>query len=150
MLWGACFVNLCFSKLCTLLCTKFWKTNIVFEPFSAFKIIKVTALPIYYFFIWIKILFVINAGIEPAFSVKFGNRTRIYIVLRESNPDCTNLREGDGRIWRKILWRFVFYLVHETFLFRESNPMNLFDDGKKFLGRQWCCVKVFLLLKNSK
>jgi hypothetical protein len=35
----------------------------------------------------------------------------------------------------KFLWRKIFYLVHETFLFRESNPLNLFDDGKKFLGR---------------
>jgi hypothetical protein len=85
---------------------KMYKKNIFFlKILSMFiwllNLIKVTALPIYYFFFYfekIKILFVINAGIEPAFSVKFGNRTRIYIVLRESNPDCTNLREGDGRI----------------------------------------------------
>jgi len=35
----------------------------------------------------------------------------------------------------KFLWRKIYYLVHETFLVRESNPLNLFDDGKKFLGR---------------
>ncbi len=33
------FVNY-FYMLCTLICTKFWKTNIVFEYFSAFKINK--------------------------------------------------------------------------------------------------------------
>jgi hypothetical protein len=37
---------------------------------------------LFFYFKKIKILFVINAGIEPAFSLKFGNRTRIYIVLR--------------------------------------------------------------------
>ena len=31
---------------------------------------------------------VLNLGIEPKF----------IFSLRESNPDCTNLREGDGRI----------------------------------------------------
>ncbi len=67
MLWGACFVNLCLLQAMYINMYKILK-NIVFEPFSAFKIIKVTALPIYYFLFWkIKILFVINAGIEPAF-----------------------------------------------------------------------------------
>ncbi len=43
----------------------------------------------FYFFILRKIkIFVlfINAGIEPAFSVKFGNRTRIYIVIKGIEP----------------------------------------------------------------
>ncbi len=39
---------------------------------------------------------------------------------------------------------FFFYLVHETFLFRESNPMNLFDDGKKnFWGDNDVVLKYF-------
>ncbi len=65
-------------------------------------------------------MFVINAGIEPAFSVKFGNRTRIYIVLRELNPDCKTLYVGDGRIYgnMKKIFMETLYLVHENiFLF---------------------------------
>jgi hypothetical protein len=100
--------------LCTLKCTKkyfFFSNNIVFV-YLAFKFNKShcsSDLLFLFYFEKIKILFAINAGIEPAFSVKFGNRTRIYIVLRESNPDCTNLREGDGRLWKTILWRLNFF-----------------------------------------
>ncbi len=36
---------------------------------------------------------------NPHFSLKFGNQTQIYIVLRESNPDCETLSVGDGRIY---------------------------------------------------
>ena len=90
-----------------------------------FKIIKVTALPIYSFLFEIKFLYVINAGIEPAFSVNFGNRTRIYFVLRESNPDCKALYVGDG--WRygnmekkfyvdlvSWAWKVFYYLGSRT------------------------------------
>ena len=41
-----------------------------------------------------------------------------------------------------------FYLVHETFLFRESNPMNLFDDGKSFWGDNDVVLKYFCYCKT--
>jgi hypothetical protein len=91
--------------LCTLKCTKiFFYSNNIVCVYLTFKFNKSHCssdllLLFFFFFEKIKILFARNAGIEPAFSVKFGNRTRIYIVLRE------------------------------------SNPMNLFVDGKEFLGR---------------
>jgi hypothetical protein len=72
---------------------------------------------------------VLYLGIEPDF----------YIVLRESNPDCKTIYVGDGRIYGNLKKNFMetLYLVHETFfLFRESNPRNLFDGGKESLGRQ--------------
>ena len=42
----------------------------------------------------------------------------------------------------------IFYLVHETFLFRESNPMNLFDDGKSFWGDNDVVLKYFCYCKT--
>ena len=121
--------------------------NIV-SDYLAFNLIKVTALSIYNFFIWIN--FFINAGIEPAFSVKFGNRTRIYCVFRESNPDFKTLYVGDG--WRyerkKILyrdlvpwaWKVCFYLGNRTL-------GTYVVMVKSFWVRHWCRFIVLLLLK---
>ena len=120
--------------LCTLKCTKifFYANNIVYV-YLAFKNKSHCSSDLLFFLFWkIKILFVINGGIEPAFSVKFGNRTRIYIVIRESNPDCANLCEGDGRIWRKILWRKNFILC-----------MKYFYLGNRTLWIYLMMVKVF-------
>jgi hypothetical protein len=89
----------------------FEKRILYFEYFPAFKINKSHCSSEFLIFLFLNKIFVINAGIEPAFSVKFGNRTRIYIVLRESNLDCTNLREGDGRIWRKIFMEKNFFFI---------------------------------------
>ncbi len=63
-------------------------------------------------------------------------------MLRESNPDCKTIYVGDGRIYGNVkkIFMEILYLVHETkiffFYFRESNPRNLFDDGKEVVGRQ--------------
>ena len=67
--------------LCTLKCTKinflFEKRILYFEYFPAFKINKSHCSSEFLIFLFLNKIFVINAGIEPAFSVKFGNRTRI-------------------------------------------------------------------------
>ncbi len=56
-------------------------------------------------------------------------------MLGESNPDFNTLYVGDG--WRygnmkKILWRPCILCMKKKFLFRESNPRNLFDVGTEF------------------
>ncbi len=84
-------------------------------------------------------MFVINAGIEPAFSVKFGNRTRIYIVLRESNPDCKTLYVGDGRRYGNMKKNFMetLYLVHEKFFYLGNRTLGTYLTlVQSFLGRQ--------------
>ena len=55
----------------------FEKEYCILNIFRLLKLIKVTALPNFLFFLFLNKIFVINAGIEPAFSGKFGNRTRI-------------------------------------------------------------------------
>jgi hypothetical protein len=53
------------------------KRILYFEYFPAFKINKSHCSSEFLIFLFLNKIFVINAGIEPAFSVKFGNRTRI-------------------------------------------------------------------------
>ena len=53
------------------------KEILYFEYFPAFKINKSHCSSEFLIFLFLNKIFVINAGIEPAFSVKFGNRTRI-------------------------------------------------------------------------
>jgi hypothetical protein len=69
--------------LCTLECTKSYffclikKKYCILNIFPAFKINKSHCSSEFFIFLFLNKIFVINAGIEPAFSGKFGNRTRI-------------------------------------------------------------------------
>ncbi len=118
------------------------------------NLIKVTALSIYYFLFflfWESKIFVlfINAGIEPAFSVKFGNRTRIYIVFKGIEPW---LCKSMWRWWADMKENFMekkFFILCMQYFYLGNRTLRIYlMMVKSFWGDNDVVLKYFCYCKT--